>query len=135
MDTRFLRLLFKHALLLNHGSARRVSTFPALFHVKFVSLQRMSEGVPVDRDQVKALVYLPHDGLQGGVHGGAHGRVHSGAHGGVNGGVHGGVHSEVHDGVHGRVRGVYDGVYLHAIFVITLSRTSSNVYSTAKTST
>ncbi|MCJ1349545.1 hypothetical protein MMC31_007786 [Peltigera leucophlebia] len=59
MDTKFLGLLFKHALLSNEGSARRVSTFSALSHVRFVPLHIMSEQVSIDREQVKGLFYLP----------------------------------------------------------------------------
>ena len=59
MGTKFLELLFRHALLSNHGSARRVSTFPALTHVRFPASNSMSEPVPMDREQVKVLFYLP----------------------------------------------------------------------------
>lgn len=59
MGTKFLGLLFRHALLSNHGSARRVSTFPALTHVRFPPSNSMSELVSMDRKQVKVLFYLP----------------------------------------------------------------------------
>lgn len=59
MGTKFLGLLFRHALLSNHESARRVSTFPALTHVRFPPSNSMSELVPMDREQVKVLFYLP----------------------------------------------------------------------------
>lgn len=62
-DTQFLGLLFKHALLPDHDSARRVSTFPALRNVKFALTTRcehegMRDGVALDRDQFKILLYL-----------------------------------------------------------------------------
>ena len=55
-ETKFLGLLFKHALL--SGSA-----FPALYHVRFALVKRfegqgMKARVSMDRDQVKALFYL-----------------------------------------------------------------------------
>ena len=63
-DTKFLGLLFKHVLLSNQGSARLVSAFPVLYHVRFALVKRfesqgMGRGYSMDRDQVKALFYLP----------------------------------------------------------------------------
>ena len=56
-ETKFLGLLFKHALLSD-------SAFPALYHVRFALVksferQGMKARVSIDRDQVKALFYLP----------------------------------------------------------------------------
>ena len=55
-ETKFLGLLFKHALLSD-------SAFPALYHVRFALVKRfegqgMKARVSMDRDQVKALFYL-----------------------------------------------------------------------------